>query len=235
MIEAVLFDLFETLVTENDGAILPSLAVAERLGVDGDAFRAEWRKRLRARMTGAFSGYASAVTDVCEALSHPADHDLIRQIESERTAGFARVFASPDPALLRALQAMNESGVRMGVVSNTSHDEIGTYEESWLSELMDISVFSCNVGCMKPEREIYLIACERLGAAPDTCIYVGDGGFDELPTAMALGMTTYCATWSRDRWPDQTSGNPGSAPCPKLSAPSELPKVVKKALGEPEH
>lgn len=227
MIQAVLFDLFETLVTERDRPRIPAQAVAQALGIDEEIYRTEWRKRQVARMTGVFPGYACAVQDMCAALGRQVAPEAVQRLESQRLASFTNVFANPNAGLRTALLEIRGLGIRTAVVSNASPDEIAGYQGAWLSELMDAAIFSCEAGCMKPGPEIYLAACEKLGANPRNCVYVGDGGFDELPGAAALGMTVCCATWYRDRWPE-----PGSAPYPKLSHPSQLvPAVKDDAIG----
>lgn len=225
MIQAILFDLFETLVTERDRGQMLGPTVAERLGLEPDIYKAEWRKRQQARMTGAFPDYASALKDLCAELGLATGDEAIRQIEADRIASFAAAFARPGPGIREALQRIRSTGIGIGLVSNASYDEIAAYDSCWLAELVDAAVFSCRVGCMKPGPEIYLLACERLGVDPVECVYVGDGGFGELPAAAQLGMTVYCATWYRDRWPDT-----GSVPYAKLAVPDDLLHAVLRGI-----
>ena len=42
---------------------------------------------------------------------------------------------------------------------------------------------------MKPDREIYELACTGLGVDPSDCLFVGDGANDELRGAERAGMT----------------------------------------------
>jgi putative hydrolase of the HAD superfamily len=58
-----------------------------------------------------------------------------------------------------------------------------------VAALLDVQVFSVEVGICKPDPEIYLTACRRLGVEPRECVYVGDGGSRELTGAAAVGMT----------------------------------------------
>jgi HAD superfamily hydrolase (TIGR01509 family) len=225
MIQAVLFDLFETLVTERERGAMPGPTVAERLGLDAEVYKTEWRKRQQARLTGVLPDYASAVRDMCTELGCEMSQDAIRQMESERIASFAVAYARPNAAMVNAIREIKSLGVSTGLISNASPDEIVAYDRCWLSELMDMAVFSCEVGWMKPGPEIYLTACEGLGVGPGECVYVGDGGFGELPGAAALGMTVYCATWYRDRGPDASS-----APYPKLADASDLLAAVRRAM-----
>jgi putative hydrolase of the HAD superfamily len=55
--------------------------------------------------------------------------------------------------------------------------------------LVDVEVFSSEVGLRKPDPAIYLFACERLGVEPSDCLYCGDGAYRELTGATELGMT----------------------------------------------
>jgi putative hydrolase of the HAD superfamily len=56
--------------------------------------------------------------------------------------------------------------------------------------LVDVLVFSSEVGLRKPDPRIYLLACRGLGVAPTDCVFVGDGNHRELSGAAAVGMTS---------------------------------------------
>ena len=43
---------------------------------------------------------------------------------------------------------------------------------------------------MKPDIHIYELAMRRLGVPPEICLFVGDGGSDELYGAKSAGMKT---------------------------------------------
>ena len=60
-------------------------------------------------------------------------------------------------------------------------------------------VVSFSVGVMKPDREIYELACSRMCVQLSEAYFVGDGGYDELQGAASLGMRTIQATWYQDR------------------------------------
>lgn len=204
MVKAVIFDLFETLVTESKHRPPQGLAVAELLGIDDQVYRTEWRKRQQARMTGLFPDYASAVIDTCHSLGQTIDHAMVHRIEQERITRFTRIFTDVDPEVLAAMHEIKKLDLALGLITNASADEVTAWEECPLSGIMDASILSCRVGHMKPDPAIYQIACDRLRVTPNECIYIGDGSFNELPAAAEFGMTTYCAAWYRDRWPDNT-------------------------------
>ena len=98
---------------------------------------------------------------------------------------FARV--GPDPAMIAAVRAAREAGIRTGLVSNSW----GTrrYDQTMLKDLFDGVVISGEVGVRKPSRRIYLLGAERAGADPATCVFVDDLPFNLTP-AQELGMAT---------------------------------------------
>ena len=52
----------------------------------------------------------------------------------------------------------------------------------------DAAIFSCEVGVRKPDARVFRCACEAHGVRPGVCLYVGDGGSNELTGANRLGM-----------------------------------------------
>ena len=49
----------------------------------------------------------------------------------------------------------------------------------------------------KPDPVIYHACTDLLGIPAENCLYVGDGGSQELETARSLGMQAVQATWYR--------------------------------------
>ena len=58
-----------------------------------------------------------------------------------------------------------------------------------IMELFDALIESSKVGIRKPDPRIYMMMCEKLGVAPEACVYLDDLG-PNLKPARALGMTT---------------------------------------------
>ncbi|WP_328604118.1 HAD-IA family hydrolase [Amycolatopsis sp. NBC_00345] len=86
---------------------------------------------------------------------------------------YAGVLTDPDAHLLYDyLRAARARGTRTALVSNAPGAGPGVKEE--LAEYFDAIVFSGEVGVAKPDREIYLIAAERLGLSAATCVFVDD-------------------------------------------------------------
>lgn len=73
------------------------------------------------------------------------------------------------------LRELRQFGCRLAIVSNTeaivtSYD----LEHLQLARFFDAVVISSAVGARKPEKRIFEIALDRLGAAPQECVFVGD-------------------------------------------------------------
>jgi putative hydrolase of the HAD superfamily len=92
----------------------------------------------------------------------------------------------PDDEMLRAVQAARAAGRRTGLVSNSwGHDRYG----GALLGLFDGVVISGREGMRKPDPRMYLLGAQRIGLAPEDCVYVDDLG-GNLKPAKALGMAT---------------------------------------------
>lgn len=76
------------------------------------------------------------------------------------------------PEMLDLVAAVRRSGVPVALVSNSLGD--GGYDAVDLAATFDAVVISSEVGTRKPSREIYRIACDRLGLAPGECVLVDD-------------------------------------------------------------
>ena len=99
-----------------------------------------------------------------------------------------RIFAGigPEPAMVDAVRAARAAGIRTGLISNSVGTDI--YDRAVLDELFDAIVISGEVGLHKPQPEIYLLAAERIGVAPERCVFVDDLR-ENCAGAEAVGMT----------------------------------------------
>jgi epoxide hydrolase-like predicted phosphatase len=99
-----------------------------------------------------------------------------------------RMFAAlgPEEAMIDAVRELRSAGVRTGLISNSWGT--GIYEPRMLSQLFDAVVISGEVGLHKPQPEIYALGAERLGVAPEDCVFVDDLR-ENVAGAEAVGMT----------------------------------------------
>jgi putative hydrolase of the HAD superfamily len=106
---------------------------------------------------------------------------------SSHDALITRLFADlrPDEEMVGAVRAGKAAGLRVGLISNSWG--LGIYDRAPV-DLFDATVISGDVGLHKPQPEIYLLACERLGVQPVACVFVDDLR-ENIAGAEAVGMT----------------------------------------------
>ena len=229
MLEAVFFDLYETLITEFDPQWKPQPSTAERLGLDQQAFRSAWREAQDARFTGAFPDYGSALRFVCDVIGEKPDEAVLQELIQEKAALKARPFLAIEDAILEMLGSLRAAGVKVGLISNCSPGEAAAWDQCSLAPFFDRVVFSYEAGCMKPSAEIYHLGCRELDVDPNRTIFVGDGGSDELAGAANAGLTPYWASWFIDRWPEWRQAQDvyvRAKEWPRLRTPAEVVEVI---------
>jgi putative hydrolase of the HAD superfamily len=100
----------------------------------------------------------------------------------ERMFGHVR----PEDAMLEAVRRARAQGVRTGLISNSMG--AGRYDRSTFPELFDGVVISGDEGMHKPQPEIFRLGAERVGLAPEECVFVDDLR-ENCDGAEAVGMT----------------------------------------------
>jgi putative hydrolase of the HAD superfamily len=110
------------------------------------------------------------------------------------------------PENVETLKRLRAAGYSLGLISNADCTEIAQWNESTLAGLFDVEVFSCDAGCVKPEPEIYHKCLEALARSPQECIFVGDGGSNELAAAREIGMrTVFISGVLGELWPEKVA------------------------------
>jgi epoxide hydrolase-like predicted phosphatase len=78
---------------------------------------------------------------------------------------------------------------KTGILSNSF---VGAREREQqahrLGDICDVTVYSHEEGCLKPEQQIYRIACDRLDVAPESAVFLDDVE-ENVKGARAIGMT----------------------------------------------
>lgn len=229
MLEAVFFDLYETLITEFDPHWEPQPSTAERLGVDPRAFRAAWQEAQDARFTGAFPDYPSALRFVCDVIGEKPDEAVLQELIREKAALKARPFLDVEDAIIDMLRGLKAAGVKVGLISNCSPGEVAAWDRCSLAPFFDQVVFSYEAGCMKPSVEIYHVGCRQLDVEPARAAFIGDGGSDELAGAAGAGLRPYWASWFIDRWPEWRQARDvyvRAREWPRLKSPGEVVELL---------
>jgi HAD superfamily hydrolase (TIGR01509 family) len=226
MVHAILFDLFETLITESRHPPSGVSSLAPEFGCAREAFRAQWKTRRPAVSAGRLS-FRQALSDVVIALGGHADEAMLQRICDDRVRAKARPFAQIDPYVLTTLDHLRSWGLRLGVISNCFAEDVVDWPHSSLAARFDCTVFSFEVGLAKPDPAIYLEATRRLGVSASDTWFIGDGQDDELPGAERAGLRSFQALWFLKRW--SHFREPPSSPS-TLARVEEILPLVERSL-----
>ena len=221
--KAVFFDLFETLITEKTRSDFQARApFHERLGTTEDKSLLWWSENEDAAMIGKFPDCLVRFTHLCKAVGSPLTENEIVMAAQEHEVWKSKVLSCVEPQIFEMLRAVRARGLKVGVISNALPEEVLAWRFCPLQDHVDPVVFSCSVGVMKPDREIFELACSRLCVQPSEAYFVGDGGYDELQGAASVGMRVIQAAWYQDRdlkWS-------GASPLGRADSIRDLPELL---------
>ncbi len=195
MVKAVIFDMFETLASLFDGKAYFGEDMAADVGISYEAFRDPWHATEDDRTLGRMTieeGIGAALR-VVGAYSQ----ENVRLLAGKRRASLDDTFSAIPEASDVLLKHLRDKGIKTGLISNCFSDEAEYIRNCRLYPLFDEAMLSYEQGIGKPDPAIYLKIIERLGVRPGECIYVGDGGSNELFTAREVGMKPIQALWFR--------------------------------------
>ncbi|MGI5213243.1 HAD family hydrolase [Plantactinospora sp. CA-290183] len=184
---AVLFDFFGTLTCAVRRG-QQHRAVADLLGCAPETLTDVLNESFYLRASGALGDATATLRWVCDrAGGQPSAAGLRAAVRARVEA--VRADTRLRPEAVTVLRALRRRGARTGLVSDCTHELPAFLPSLPIAPLLDVRVFSVQVGCCKPDPAIYLAACRRLRVAPEDCLYVGDGGSQELSGATRAGMT----------------------------------------------
>ena len=188
--QAVIFDLFGTLVpnlalVENESTLRRMASV---LSVSPDDFARLWTDTYDARMNGVFHGYQATIEYICQQIGGTLADSQIELAAQIRFDVTKREITSPRADAIEVLSYLKSKGYKTGLISNCSADAIAVWKDAPLAPFIDVVVFSCSVGLMKPDPRIYQLAVEQLVVKPENCLYIADGIGQELKGASQVGM-----------------------------------------------
>ncbi|HEX8650592.1 MAG TPA: HAD family hydrolase [Pyrinomonadaceae bacterium] len=186
---AVIFDLFGTLVdsfqVEEYEAVLSQMA--QVLGLRSSDFGRLWRETLPERERGEYPSAHDNIRYICSQLhSNPTASGVHAAVQL--ALEYSRQTFIPRLEAVEVLSRLRNQGLKIGLISDTNWFTPMLWPSSPLAPFIDAPVFSVNIRTRKPEARIYHYACHQLGVLPQDCLYVGDGGSNELTGASQVGM-----------------------------------------------
>ena len=89
---------------------------------------------------------------------------------------YVRLENTARPGMKEMLEDLKAMGMKIGVITNTISMSFADHilKETNVSEYFQDIVKSCETGIRKPDKRIFGIAMERIGATKETTCYVGD-------------------------------------------------------------
>ena len=229
VVKIVIFDLFETLVSEFDAGHPSITEVAQTLGLPVEDFQRKYVNHRPARTTGQLD-YAASLRYIVRKLGGKSSDSTIKTLAERRQSAFTAHLRCIEPDILDMLNEITTLGIRIGLISNTDGSEVLNWANSPLARFLEVPIFSHAVGMVKPDPHIYQHACKNLGVTPSDCIFIGDGNSDELRGAAQVGMLPFCAAWFLRQHTDLLGEDiviQRAAGYPVLYHPSELANWVR--------
>ncbi|WP_035797647.1 HAD family hydrolase [Butyrivibrio sp. MB2005] len=197
MIKAVIFDMFETLVTLFEGKTYFGENIAADVGVDPDLFRKEWHAIEKERSIGVYT-IEQGLEVVFKKLGVYSEENVSLAVNKRRENLEDTFNGVPDDSI-RLLQELKKRGIKVGFITNTFSDERDFIRDSTLFQYFDVALISYEQGICKPDPELFQKMTKLLDVEADECLYVGDGGSKELFAARDAGMHPVQCTWFHDR------------------------------------
>ena len=223
--KAVIFDLFETLITEWGHEKMTTRQCAAMLGVPYEAFAAEMHLLHDAQYRGEIT-YAESLRLVCRTIGADVEDETFRLVTEKRRAAKAACFTALHADILPMLTALREQGLKTAILSNCSEEEILPLRNSVLAPLMDEIILSYETALCKPDPAIYHLSAARLDVDCADCLFIGDGGSRELFGAAEAGMCAYRALWYISAMPHPIN----EMPFPALASPTDVLRVRELSL-----
>ncbi len=196
MTKAVIFDMFETLVSMFSGDTYFSEDMATDLKIPIDDFKNAWHATEHDRSCGNCT-IEEGIKTTLEMLGCYSE-DAVKLLAEKRRRNLEGIFERTPVETLALLQELKRRGTKIGLISNCYSDEADVIRKSTIFTYLDTALLSYEQGICKPDHEIYKKAMEKLGTTAEECLYVGDGGSKELFAARDLGMKCLQAQYFAD-------------------------------------
>ena len=193
MIKAVVFDMFETLVTHFESPVYMAKQICADIGITELKFREIWDRTDKDRTLGKKT--LEEVIEIILRANNRYSCNLFQTIIEKRKQSKIECFNHMHSEIIPMLTAIKEMNIKIGLITNCYFEERDVIRSSVLFDYFDAVCMSCELGLQKPNVEIFRKCTQALAVNSNECLYVGDGGSFELETAQMIGMHPIQAAW----------------------------------------
>jgi putative hydrolase of the HAD superfamily len=197
MIEAVLFDLDETLVdrTRSIARYMQDLYTRNHLPADG--YTAFYQRFVELDRFG-YGVRSEVFESLIREFTIPATVE--GWLEDFRQNAWTECQCFPDTR--QVLSELRQRGYKLGIITNgSSESQRAKIRAANLAREVDVIVVSAEEGMVKPNAAIFQLAADRLQVVPGACLFIGDSPENDVLGAKAAGMQ---AIWVKRNlpWPE---------------------------------
>ena len=221
-LHTVTFDCWDTLIFQPDppaSGARRAAALARMLRDAGhtvseagaaNALDRGWARHYRTWRSGGSSGAPEIVAFALDSLG-VADPSLPQKIAS----AIQEIALAEDILVLdgarQTLEWLEEEGIRRALICDTGFTPGRVVrqllEQVGLRDLLEVLIFSDEVGVPKPDPRMFHAALEALGSQPAGAVHVGDLRGTDIAGARAIGMSSVRLRWRHDDNEDLPDGD----------------------------
>jgi len=193
VLRGVIFDLFGTLVEGwgTETAAAKGEEIAEILGAPTAAFRDLMESTYTLRANGQLGPPEAMLRELSAMIGHTPSQEAVERAATHRIDQFREVLREPRPEVRSLLAVLRDRGYRLGLISDCSGETPSIWRDLVWTGPIQAAIFSWCERARKPDPRLYRQAAKLLRLDCAECLYVGDGGSQELTGAEAVGMPAY--------------------------------------------
>lgn len=180
--KGVIFDMDGVLFDTERVCMKAWMAVAEKHGLPG-------MEELFNRVIGLNANDSRQI--VLEAYGQEFDYPAFRQETADCFKKYIKEDGLPiKPGVPEILEWLKGSGYRVGLASSTRSESVLSHiKQADMEDYFSVVITGDMIEHSKPQPDIYLLACERLGVEPDQAYAIEDSP-NGIRSAHAAGMWT---------------------------------------------
>ena len=125
---------------------------------------------------------------------------------------------APFPDVMSTLQELRSRGIRLAMISNMNRSGPDLAGSLGLSDKLDFTITSLDIGAEKPHPDVFLEALRRAEVKSEEAVHVGDQPVTDIHGAEGVGIQPVLL--------DRDDNYNGFNRCPRIRGLSELPKLL---------